>query len=148
MGALSVYLDANVLVAFFTVDVFSARAIAFLQSQTPALLTSDFTAAEFASAVGRRVRMGDLTCDQALLAFGNFDIWVSRVVTRIEATGADIRAAERMLRRLDLNLRTPDAINIAIAQRVGAELATFDTRMADNARVLGLPLTPLRLSNP
>jgi hypothetical protein len=41
------------------------------------------------------------------------------------------------LRRLDLTLRTPDALNIAIAQRVGATLATFDAKMADAARALG-----------
>jgi predicted nucleic acid-binding protein len=43
-----------------------------------------------------------------------------------------------MLRRLDLNLRTPDAIHIAIAQRLGAELATFDVRMAESAEALGV----------
>jgi predicted nucleic acid-binding protein len=37
-------------------------------------------------------------------------------------------------------LRTPDALNIAISQRVGAALATFDDKMADNARSLGVPV--------
>jgi predicted nucleic acid-binding protein len=41
------------------------------------------------------------------------------------------------LRRLDLTPRTPDAINIAIAQRVGANLATFDVKRAAAASVLG-----------
>ena len=38
---------------------------------------------------------------------------------------------------LDLPLRTPDALNIAIAQRVGADLLTFDHKMAASARSLG-----------
>jgi predicted nucleic acid-binding protein len=42
------------------------------------------------------------------------------------------------LRRLDLTLRTPDALNIAIAQRAGAAMATFDARMAEAAQALGL----------
>jgi len=32
----------------------------------------------------------------------------------------------------------PDAVHIAIAQRHGAILATFDARMADAAQTLGL----------
>ena len=144
MGAvLSVYLDANVLVAFFATDPFSSRAVAFLQTQTPALVISDFAAAEFASAIARRVRMNELLRDQASRAFANFDIWLGQAATRIEVTSADVRAAAAMLRRLDLTLRTPDAINIAIAQRVGAELATFDARMAGNARALGVTLAPV-----
>ncbi|HVH76374.1 MAG TPA: hypothetical protein VM755_15780 [Stellaceae bacterium] len=56
---------------------------------------------------------------------------------------ADIAAADAFLRRLDLNLRAPDAINIAIAQRLGADLMTFDERMTANARALGLALYTL-----
>jgi predicted nucleic acid-binding protein len=41
------------------------------------------------------------------------------------------------LRRLDLPLKTPDAIHIAIAQRVDATLVTFDWQMAAAARALG-----------
>jgi len=39
--------------------------------------------------------------------------------------------------RFDLPLRTPDALNIEIAQRVVAELLTFDKKLAANARALG-----------
>jgi predicted nucleic acid-binding protein len=45
-----------------------------------------------------------------------------------------------LARRLDLPLRTPDALNIAIAQRVGADLVTFDDRMVASARALGITL--------
>jgi hypothetical protein len=40
-------------------------------------------------------------------------------------------------------LRTPDAINIAIAQRLDAALATFDAKMAFSARALGIELAAL-----
>jgi len=43
-----------------------------------------------------------------------------------------------MLRRLDLNLRAPDAIHIAITERANATLVTFDLKMADSARSLGV----------
>lgn len=48
--------------------------------------------------------------------------------------------AANILRRLDLNIRTGDALNIAIAQRLEATLATFDGKMAENARALGVPV--------
>jgi predicted nucleic acid-binding protein len=41
------------------------------------------------------------------------------------------------LRRLDINLRTPDVIHVAIAQRVGATLV-IDNGMAVAARALGM----------
>ena len=39
--------------------------------------------------------------------------------TLIEARSSDVRDADAMLRRLDLPLRAPDAIHIAIALRRG-----------------------------
>ncbi len=55
-------------------------------------------------------------------------------------TSADVTRADALMRRLDLPLRTPDALHIAIAERVGATLATFDVKMAAAARVIGLPV--------
>ncbi len=46
-------------------------------------------------------------------------------------------------RRPDLTLRTPDALQLALAARSGASLATFDRGMADCASVLGIALADL-----
>jgi predicted nucleic acid-binding protein len=40
-----------------------------------------------------------------------------------------------------LPLRAPDAINIAIAQRLDTAIATFDDKMAACARALGAVVT-------
>lgn len=69
-------------------------------------------------------------------------MWAARAATRVETVAADIAAAAGFIRRLDLTLRTPDAVNIAIAQRAGAILATFDIRMAESAAALGLAVAP------
>ncbi len=134
---MKVYLDASVLVALLTNDPLTARADAFLRTSAPVLVLSDFAAAEFASALARRVRSKEITAEDAREAFSTLDTWASRTTQRIETTAADVKAAEAALRRLDLTLRTPDALNIAIAQRVGATLATFDAKMANSARALG-----------
>ncbi len=64
-------------------------------------------------------------------------MWSARATRRIETVAADIKAAEGYIRRLDLTLRAPDAINIAIAQRADAAIATFDAKLAAAARALG-----------
>ncbi len=134
---MTLYLDASLLVALLTNDALTARADALLRSRMPTLVVSDFAAAEFASALARRMRTREITADEARLAFATFDTWTARAARRIETTAADVKAAEAFLRRFDPTLRTPDALNIAIAQRVGATLGTFDETMAESARALG-----------
>ena len=132
------YLDASVLVALFTNDALTSRAEDLLRKGLPTLAVSDFAAAEFASAVARRVRTAELLADEAWQAFSTFDVWTARTVVRIETVHADVRAAEAFLRRLDVGVRTPDALNIAIVQRTGCNLITFDRKMAAAAQALGL----------
>lgn len=132
-----IYLDASVLVALLTNDALTTRADALLRSHTAVLLVSD-VAAEFASALGRQVRTGELTAAEARIAFATFDSWVARTAQRVETASADMLVAETFLRRLDLTLLAPDALNIAIAQRLNTTLASFDGKMAACARALGL----------
>jgi uncharacterized protein len=139
---MSAYLDTSLLVAFFTDDALNARAEGFLAGASSPLIVSDFAAAEFASAVARFVRMREMARNVALKLFADFDTWVVRAAQRAETSAADVTAATALLRRLDLNLRTPDALHLAITQRVGAELATLDARMAAAAQAIGLPLAP------
>jgi uncharacterized protein len=138
----NVYPDASVLVALVTNDRFTSRARAFLTAHTPTLVVSDFASAEFASAVSRRVRTKYLNADEARIAFMSFDAWLARSTQHVDTSTPDIAIAASVLRRLDLNLRTPDAINIAVADRRGGELATFDDKMAIAARALGVQVAP------
>lgn len=137
---MNVFLDASVVVALFTHDPFSGRTDAFLRREGPVLTLSDFARAEFAAAVARRVRTGDLITEEARAAFSAFDVWTARAVRPAAVSPADIAAASTYLRRLDLPLRTPGAINIAIAERIGCVLLTFDRKMAENAAAIGLPV--------
>jgi uncharacterized protein len=135
----SIYLDTSVLVALFIEsDPFTERARVYMASNPDRLIVSDFVAAEFASLVARLTRMGRLAAGDAAAVFGFFDAWKARAAEMAETGAADVAAAASILRRVDLNLRTPDAINIGIADRLGAVLATFDERMARSARALGV----------
>lgn len=137
---MSLYADTSLLVPLITRDALNDRAEQFLDEAKPTLLISDFAAAEFASALALRVRASEMTAEIARVAFAAFDAWASRFGPRLETTTGDVARAEKFVRRLDLNLRAPDALHIAIAQRHGAALATFDARMADAARALGLEI--------
>lgn len=137
---MTVYLDASLLVALFTHDPLSLRADSYLRANAPLLIVSNFAAAEFSSALARRVRTREVTPDEARVAFSNFDAWTARSTQHAELVAADVSAAQAFLRRLDLTLRTPDALNIAIALRVSAELATFDEKMAASAIALGVTI--------
>jgi hypothetical protein len=140
---LSIYLDASVTVSLFASDSFSEAADAALRMRPAVYFVSDFGAAEFSSAIARRFRMRILTQKEAAAVFADFDLWRTDVATRVAMESIDIATADAIVRRLDLPLRAPDALHIAIAQRIGAELATFDDKMAASARALGLPLTAL-----
>ena len=134
---MSVYMDASILVALFTSDALTARADNFLRNNPSVLIVSDFAAAEFSSVIARHVRTKDISKDDARLVFSNFDTWTARTTQRASIGRADVLAAEVLLRRFELALRTPDALNIAMAQRMGAMLATFDSKMAAAARAIG-----------
>lgn len=143
MAALSVYLDASVVVPLFLIDPFASRTKAFLAGQQNEVYVSDFVSAEFASVVGIRLRAKALTPGEARAAFSNFDEWTARYALETQTMPVDIRAATTMLRRLDLTLRAPDAISLAITTRLGADLATFDTRMAASAQKLSISVAAI-----
>jgi predicted nucleic acid-binding protein len=139
VGAISFYLDASVLIAMLKPEPLSDRADSFARQHTAGLIVSDFAAAEFASAVARWVRTRELNLNEGRTVLDSFDILAARL-RRVEMASNDLPTATMFLRRLDLPLRTPDAVHIAIAQRVGAILVTFDRQMAASARTLGSPV--------
>ncbi len=136
------YLDANVLISLFAPDIFTAPAEDILSAGTRDVFVSDFACAEFASGISRLVRMGTYGAGDAQAIFSSFDVWTARSTERIETLAADMKAAEAFVRRLDLALRAPDALHIAMAQRAGATLVTFDQKMVESARALGLQVEP------
>ncbi len=141
--ALRIYLDASVLVALHTPDRFQERATRFIETLRPELLLSDFGAAEFSSAVARMVRTSMLAETEARICFTDFDAWMARGVVEMPVISADIRIADGFVRRLDPPLRAPDAIHLAIAQRLGASLATFDRQMVAAAANFGVTMAEI-----
>jgi predicted nucleic acid-binding protein len=129
-------LDASALLPLFISEVKTQRAHELLRGNV--LVISDFAVAEFSSGVARRNRLGEIGASDAAVVFGSFDAWVAKVARRESLTTGDVAVAVGLVRRLDLGLRAPDAVNIAIAQRCDARLLTFDEKMSRSARSLGM----------
>lgn len=132
------YADTSMVVSLLILDDGAAPAKRLL-GNAAGLLVSDFMRAEFAAAVARRMRMGLLRRDEAQRAFEALDTLAGHS-TACQAETEDMRLVEAWLRRLEVNLRAPDALHLAIAHRLGAPLLTLDTGMADAARALGIPV--------
>jgi hypothetical protein len=125
-----------VLVALFVPDASTARAESLLAVSRD-LIVSDWAIAELAAAVSLKVRSGALALLGARSALAEFDSWVASVASHEAIVPADVTVATAFLRRLDLPLRAPDALHIALCRRLGAGLLTFDRQMATAAVALG-----------
>jgi hypothetical protein len=99
-GSGSRYLNASILVVVLTVEPFSERADRFVRDHPIGLIIHDFAAAEFASAIARRVRMREVTVDDARSDLSAFDSWAARSVQLIEVTATDVALATAFLRGL------------------------------------------------
>ena len=135
---MNIYLDASVLIPLFIAEARTGEAHNALVDKT--LIVSDVAIAEFSSGIARRARMDEISQAEAVSIFAIFDTWIARAAHRESLGSGDVFTAMGFVRRLDLALRTPDAINLAIAQRCGARLLTFDAKQAEAARQLGVEI--------
>lgn len=138
---MSAYVDTNVLVSAFAADDLGLRALSALRTLPGSPIVSDFTAAEFSSSIARLVRMHELTADTAREIFSDFDLWIQKTL-RVNIESSDITEAEAILRRLDIPLKTPDALHVAAARRLDVPLLTFDRQLGRCATELGVPVAP------
>lgn len=136
---MALYLDASVIVAITVSEGRSDEAFALTRTQRERM-TSDFGFAESCSAVARRIRTGQLADEDAMSAWRRLDQMRASWLPSLPLLPTDIATAEALIRRLDLKLRAPDAIHLAVAARLEATLLTFDAGLADAARVLNRPV--------
>lgn len=134
---MSVYLDASILVSLISTDANTKAADAALRG-LPEIFTSDFGGAEFASAISKRVRLRELRLSEAKAMLIEHDQWIEAYANAVVVGPSDVARCSAYLRRLDLPLRTPDALHIAIASRLGAQILSFDKQLRASARKLGV----------
>lgn len=136
---MSVYVDANVLVALFVPDPLSSRASALLAGLSDTIVISDLAELEVASAIARMTRAKEMSPAAANRALANFDAWIA-TQSRLDIHPADVASAGRYVRRFEINLHGADALHVAMAARARATLLTLDAKMRANARKAGVPV--------
>jgi uncharacterized protein len=137
-----VYADANVLVSLVARDMWTPRVYETLASETRQIVVSDYTVLEVASSLARLVRMKLVEPDVVRASFKDLDAWLDVTGARVAITGADISAATTLLRGLRHNVRGPDALHLAYAQRNHDAIWSFDFGLREVALALGLETAP------
>lgn len=137
---MTVYLDASVLVPLAVPEASSPAMERWFSVHAPeGVAAGRWALVEFASAIGIRVRRGELTSQAGGSAISAFERRVIPELEVVEALPDDLDFARLMINRFDLGLRGGDALHIAMALRTDALLLlTLDRRLANAARAFGL----------
>jgi predicted nucleic acid-binding protein len=138
------YCDASALVKLYVPEVESDELNRTIRGRGD-LILSDLSITEIVSSLARRRREGALTASiaarlhRAILSHAEKGLY-----QRVELLPATHRDAERLLLSAEsVPLRAADALHLALAMSGdAASLLTYDGRLADAARSIGLTVFP------
>jgi hypothetical protein len=134
------YLGTSLIISALSNERASGQAQVWLADQDPSrLLISEWTVTEVSSALGIKVRTGQITLAERAAALVLFHRQTSQSFTVASVAGPHFRVAAGYLDQYELGLRASDALHLAVAAGEGAQMCTLDRRMATAGPVLGVP---------
>lgn len=137
-----IYIDTSLLLPVYVPEAQSQTANEVLQNDG-SLFVSDLTVTEFLVGLARKVKLEELSLEQADLARELFERHLREgLLGRIAAHASQSEEAGELAVRSTVLLRTLDALHLSFAIRLEATIATFDRRLSDAARALGLNVLP------
>ncbi len=140
-----IYLDTSVVAPFYWQEQLSDTVQTLLGNESEVAL-SQLVEVELFSALSRRVRMGEISQDQAGAIAERFETHVDYgFYTRLPVEGLHYSLAKEWIRRFDTPLRTLDALHLAIASSQGICLITADRGLAGSAEAFGVEVRLLTL---
>lgn len=132
------YVDTSVLVAALIAERQSARVLEWLGEASPqALHTSDWSLAEFSSALSIKIRTGQIGEEQRASALGGFSELLEESFNILPVSRNHFRLASRFSDRHELAVKAGDALHMAIASESRLTLCTLDRRLAGAGPALG-----------
>jgi len=139
-----IYFDTSVLVAYYTPEERSSEAAAIVTKASYPIV-SGLAIAELNVAIARKEKLGFLPHNGAEAVFSLFDEHLRDTFLIIALETRHMEATRDLAILSSARLRTLDALHLVIASEVEATLATFDERLHEAARALGLPVLPQTL---
>lgn len=134
-----IYLDTSALLPYYRSEPRSDAVEAFLRARREPVDISDLTLVEVASALSRWVRHGELSEAQALTIERALDADVEAGRLAVNAlTRGHTRLAQRWLLGRQVRLRTLDALHLACAASLDAQIVTLDHELEREAAALGI----------
>ncbi len=134
-----IYLDTSAAVPLFVREPTSEAIDAWLESCTDPIISSDWIAAEFASALSIKVRRGEINTRQAHAAWKGFDAFCNSGLRLLPVSRKALKEAAKMALNAQSGLRSGDSLHLAMALEAGASgLSTADSALANNAKAKGL----------
>jgi hypothetical protein len=138
MKGINVYVDTSVLVAYYCPEPLSDKVEAYLRAYTKPSVSA-LTEIELLSALSKKVRAKEMKRNDATRVIARFlaDL-ESGYYTYLSVEVAHFRLARDWLGMFRLNLRTLDALHLAIASSQGYSIITADMNLSKSAKGLGL----------
>ncbi|MDB6082410.1 MAG: VapC toxin family domain ribonuclease [Gammaproteobacteria bacterium] len=136
---MTIYLDTSAAVPLFVPEPASAGVVAWLESCTDTLVSSDWILTEFASALAIKVRRGELAHKHAKAAWEEFEIFSQTGLRLVPVTRAAFSRAAHLARNIRGSLRAGDSLHLAMAIETGAAgIATADGQLERSAGAEGM----------
>ncbi len=136
-----IYVDTSVVVALLTREPVTDTVTAWFSAAAEPLVSADWCAVEFASAVAIKQRSGQLRPAHAKAAHAAFEELTAGGLRLLPVSREAFQRAAVLTQPYKGGLRAGDALHLAVAMEAGAEsLAGLDKTMNAGARRLGLRL--------
>ncbi len=137
---MSTYLDTCVLLAYYRQETCSERVQKTLMSLAEKPTISSLTKVEFSPALSRWVRTRELSKTEAQTIDQQFASHIDRALYLTSLVQEQhYQQAENWLRLYSTNLRTLDALQLAVSYKSGLQLITCDKALYQSAAKLEVP---------
>lgn len=138
------YLDTSVIVSLLTGETSAGRIRLWLNNRQPKpLLISDWSLTETSSALSLKLRTDQITMKAYEAAQTQFRLLAANSLEVLPVLQQHFYEAARYCDQHSLGLRSGDALHLAVAMELNAEIITLDKRFATAAQSLGAPCTLL-----